>query len=106
MFGLTTSLCPWGELVGGSLRDEPLDGLRAEVLEDSLLAFLPGCVQDAGGVLSAGAILHDTAGDAEGSFDRFYGFAERYLVRGSRKPGAPAAALFAQIGRASCRERV
>jgi hypothetical protein len=64
------------------------------VLEDSLLAFYPSVVHGAWRALSAGAILHDAAGDAEWPFDRFYGFPKRYFVRGSGKPGTSAAALF------------
>jgi hypothetical protein len=93
VFGVKALLRSW-ELVGGGSRDELLDGLRAEVLEDSLLALYPGVVQGAWSALSAGAILHDAASDAEWSFDRFYGFPERYFVRGSCKPGTSAAALF------------
>src|SRR5215211_687385 len=93
-FGVTALLRSW-ELVGGGLRDKSFDGLRAEILENSVLTFFPGVVQGAGDALSAGAILHDAVSDAEWSFNRFYGFPERYLVRGSCKPGSPAAALFA-----------
>jgi len=93
VFGVRALLRSW-ELVGGGSRDELLDGLHAEVLEDSLLALYPGVVHGAWSALSAGAILHDAASDAEWSFDRFYGFPERYFVRGSCKPGTSAAALF------------
>src|ERR671912_286606 len=82
------------ELVGGGSRDELLDGLRAEVLEDSFLPLYPGVVQGAWSALSAGAILHNAADDGEWPFDRIYGFQKRYLVRGSGKPGTSAAALF------------
>ena len=90
---MRTLLRSW-ELVGGGSRDEFFDGLRAEVLEDCLLALYPGVVHGAWSALSAGAILHDAASDAEWSFDRFYGFPKRYFVRGSCKPGTSAAALF------------
>jgi hypothetical protein len=68
---------------------------NAPVLEDGLLAFLLGLVQGARATFSAGAVFHDAAGDAEGSFYYLHRLPERYLARRSCKPGAPAAALFA-----------
>ena len=73
-------------MAGGVLGEEVFEGLGGEVVEDCPLAFFPGLVQGAGGALSAGAILDDTAGDAEWPLHRFHGFPERDLVGGSRKP--------------------
>ena len=80
---------------GGVLHEEVFEGLGAEVLEDSPLAFFPSVVQRAWSTFSASTVLHDAAGDAEGSFHGFHGLPERNLGRGLRQPGAPAAALFA-----------
>jgi len=83
------------QLTGGILYEEVFEGLGAEVLEDSLLAFFPGIVQGAWGAFSASAVFHDAAGDAEWPFHGLHGLSERYLGRGLRQPGTPAAALFA-----------
>lgn len=75
--------------------DELVEGLAAEAFEDGLLAPLPGCVQGTGGVFSAGAIVHDAAGDAEGALGRLDAIAEGDLRGGAREAGAAPAALVA-----------
>jgi len=56
--------------------DKLVEGLVAEVFEDGLLAPLPGRVQGAGGAFSAGAVVHDAPGNAEGSLGRLDGVAD------------------------------
>jgi hypothetical protein len=73
--------------------DKLVEGLVAEVFEDGLLASLPGRVQCAGGVFSAGTIVHDAAGNAEGALGRLDGVAEGDLRGGAREAGAATAAL-------------
>ena len=80
---------------GGVLHEEFFEGLGIEVFEDSPLAFFPGVVQGAWGTFSASAVFHDAAGNGEWTFHGFHGLPERYLGRGLRQPGAPAATLFA-----------
>ena len=75
--------------------DELVEGLVVEVFEDGLLAPLPGRVQGTGGTFSAGAIVHDAAGDAEGSLGRFHGIAKGYLPGRAGEAGAPSPSLLA-----------
>src|SRR5918994_6767709 len=76
------------------LGEEVFQALFLQVLEDSLLALFPGVVQGAGYAGTAGTVLHDATGNAEGAFGCFDGVPERDLPCRPSEAGASAAALF------------
>ena len=65
------------------LGDEVFQAMFLQILEDGLLALLPG-VQGAGDAGTAGAVLHDATCNLEGAFCRFDGVSERDLSPAAR----------------------